>query len=131
MIIPTIAVASAIAMGPLGSPGPSQSLVTAGTETASTTAGQAGVPDNHRSGQCWRRKHSGKHPCIPLVGGGYVSSPPGQLITPTGGGYVTSPPGEAMPPLGGGYVSTPPGVSIPPSGGYVSAPPGVAIPPSG
>lgn len=132
MIIPAVAVASAIAMGPFAGPGVFHPLGGTGVKATSIVTTQAGVPDKHHSDQCWRKKHSSKHPCIPSMGGGYVSSPPGQLITPIGGGYVTTPPGEAMPPVGGGYVTTPPGEAMPPvGGGYVSTPPGQAIPPSG
>lgn len=131
MIIPTIAVAAAIGMGPLAGPGMSPVLGTPGVQPTSSATALAGVADKHDPKQCWRKKHN-RHACIPLIGGGYVSSPPGQLITPTGGGYVTTPPGVAMPPVGDGYVTTPPGVAMPPvGGGYVSTPPGEAIPPSG
>jgi hypothetical protein len=122
---------AAIVMGSLAGSEMSHAPGSSAMEFTSNAAVQSGVPDKHDSIQCWRKKHN-KHACIPLIGGGYVSSPPGQLITPTGGGYVSTPPGVAMPPVGGGYVSTPPGEAIPPSGGgYVSTPPGEAIPPSG
>ncbi len=131
IIIPTVAAAAAIGMGSLVGPAMSHALGTTVMEPTYSATAQAGVADKHGSNQCWRKKHS-EHPCIPLIGGGYVSSPPGQLITPTGGGYVSTPPGVVMPPVGGGYVSAPPGEALPPSvGGYVSAPPGLAIPPSG
>lgn len=130
MIVPTMAVSAAIVVGSLSGPGAPHALGTTTVEPASSATVEAGVPDND-SNQCWRKKHN-KHACIPLTGGGYASSPPGQPVTPTGGGYVSTPPGVAMPPVGGGYASTPPGEAIAPSGGgYVSAPPGQAIPPSG
>lgn len=115
MIMPAVAVGAAIVMGPLAGSGVSHAPGTTGTEPASRVTAQTVVPDKHGPNQCWRKKHN-TNACIPLIGGGYVSSPPGQLITPTGGGYVSTPPGVAMPPMGGGYVLAPPGVAIPPSG---------------
>ena len=127
MMISAVTIA-AIAMGPMADPGIPHALEIAAT---SSTGARAAVPAKRHSTECWRKKHN-KHPCIPLIGGGYVSSPPGQPITPIGGGYVSTAPGVAMPPLGDGYVTSPPGVSMPPVvGGNVVTPPGVSMPPTG
>ena len=136
MSIAMIAAAAALAAGTVAGPAWSAGIDATPTGPVAGVATRT-VPsdDDHDWEKCRRRnppkwcydESGGGVYLPPVVGGyepgqspypvgGYVSSPPGELVAPLGGGYVSTPPGEAIPPVGGGYVSTPPGVAISPVG---------------